>query len=128
MNAWAKSDNHVLSLIHAENNYDYYTWKELNNSPLKNIKNNRNILKKIIVNSWDRKDKIFINESFIYNVISNLNKLNKGKCEKIKYQNSNLQSFEITYFNLLQKAVFKLPFFQTDFFKKVFLQRDGEQK
>ncbi len=105
MNAWAKSDNHVLSLIHAENNYDYYTWKELNNSPLKNIKNNRNILKKIIVNSWDRKDKIFINESFIYNVISNLNKLNKGKCEKIKYQNSNLQSFEITYFNVFNSWI-----------------------
>ena len=83
MNALAKSDNHVLSLIHAENNYDYYTWKELNNSPLKNIKNNRNILKKIIVNSWDRKDKIFINESFIYNVISNLNKLIKENVKKL---------------------------------------------
>ncbi len=96
-NAHAAIGNSVLSTIHAESNYDYYAWNELelNKKTIDLIDNY--VIKKIIVKDWDL-NKINPNSPNLINqILIGLVNLKKGKCKNIIFKNSNLQSFEESF-------------------------------
>lgn len=90
----------TLGLIHAESKLDYYTWDTLINNNQEITPNEDHFQKKIILDDWSTLSAPLKYKEFTSNLVITLSKLKKKKCIKIKYDSTNLLSFEVAFYNI----------------------------